>query len=58
MGFHNAKLIQKLIEPIPIIALALAALVEILFQIPSDMIIELCQAWQITMHTVVIEVTA
>ena len=58
MGFHNAKLIQKLIEPIPIVALALAALVEILFQIPSDMIIELRQARQITMHTIVVEVSA
>ena len=27
MGFHNAKLGQELIEPIPIIALALAALI-------------------------------
>jgi len=58
MGFHNAELGQKLIEPIPIIALALAALVEILFQISGDMVIELCQAWQITMHTIVIEVSA
>jgi hypothetical protein len=58
VGFHNANLGQKLLEPFPIIALALAMLVEILYQIiPSEMIIVLCQAWQVAMHTVVIEVT-
>ena len=58
MGFHDAKLGHKLIEPIPIIALALAALVEILFQIPDDMIKDHNQAWQVAMHTVVVDVSA
>lgn len=57
MGFHNAKLGQKLFEPIPIIALALTALVEILFQISGDMIQELFQTWQIAMYTKVVEVS-
>jgi hypothetical protein len=57
VGFHHAKLGQKLLEPFPIIALALAVLVEILFQIPDGMIEEQSQTWQVAMHTVVIEIS-
>ena len=55
--FHNAELGQELVETFPIIALALAALVEILLQVPDDMIMKLSQTWQVAMHAKVIEVS-
>ena len=58
MGFHDAEEVQKLLEPYPIIALALAAVVENPVQVPDDTVVKLVQTWRVAMHTKVIVVTA
>ena len=56
MGFHHAELGQKLLEPFPIIALALAAPIEILPHLADDLVVEKFQTSQVAMHAKVIEV--
>ena len=57
MGFHHAELGQKLLEPFPIIALALTAPVEIFPHLADDLVVEILQASNVAMHAKVIEVS-
>ena len=56
MRFHHAELGQKLLEPIPIIAFALASVIEIPLHAPDGMLVKLCQTGQVPINTKVIEV--
>jgi hypothetical protein len=56
MWFHHAELGQQLIEPIPIIALALTAPIEIIPQLADDLVVEKLQTSQVAMHAKMIEV--
>ena len=57
MRFHHTELGQKLLEPNPIIALTLAAAIEIPLHVPDGMVVELCQTGQVSMYTKIIEVS-
>ena len=55
--FHHAELGQKLLEPFPIIALALTAPIEILPHLTNSLVVEKLQTLQVAMYAKVIEVS-
>jgi hypothetical protein len=56
MRSHEAEVVQELLEPFPIVALALAALVEILPQIACDPLVKQGQACGVPMNTIMVVV--
>ena len=48
--FHNAELGQKLLEPFPIIAVALTAPIEILPHLTNSLVVEELQTLQVAMY--------
>lgn len=56
MRFHHAELGQQLIEPIPIIALAMTAPIEILPQLADDLVVEKLQTSQVAVYAKMIEI--